>query len=214
LITYRPPVNHSQLDRVSSYKYLGVWLTSSLNWSMQVASVCKRARQEIGIIYRRFYRHTNCSTLLKLYLAFVRPHLEYAAPVWDPHQLGHIHSIERVQKFALKVCSKRWNEDYDHLCNLFNLPTLSDRRRYLKLCFLYQIIHSSRESPIVRRSMPTQNLRNHSPFLYHRPAAHTNAYYYSFFPHSVALWNSLPPSVHASNSLSSFKHALSHSPIL
>jgi len=52
-------VNHSQLDRVSSYKYLGVWLTSSLNWSMQVASV-----------------------LLKLYLAFVRPHLEYAAPVW------------------------------------------------------------------------------------------------------------------------------------
>ena len=207
-------VNHSQLDRVSSYKYLGVWLTSSLNWSMQVASVCKRARQEIGIIYRRFYRHTNCSTLLKLYLAFVRPHLEYAAPVWDPHQLGHIHSIERVQKFALKVCSKRWNEDYDHLCNLFNLPTLSDRRRYLKLCFLYQIIHSSHESPIVRRSMPTQNLRNHSPFLYHRPAAHTNAYYYSFFPHSVALWNSLPPSVHASNSLSSFKHALSHSPIL
>ena len=54
----------------------------------------------LGYLYRKFYRHANSSTLLQLYLAYVRPHLEYAAAVWDPHQQGHITSIESVQKFV------------------------------------------------------------------------------------------------------------------
>jgi len=36
---------------------------------------------------------------------YVRPHLEYAVPLWDPHQQGHTNSLEKVQKFALKVCT-------------------------------------------------------------------------------------------------------------
>ena len=34
-------VNHSPLEKLNSYKYLGVWITSTLNWSMQVLSVCR-----------------------------------------------------------------------------------------------------------------------------------------------------------------------------
>ena len=30
-------------ERENSYKYLGVWLTSTLNWSMQVNKVCKKS---------------------------------------------------------------------------------------------------------------------------------------------------------------------------
>ena len=98
-------VNGSPLEKVESYKYLGVWLTSSLSWSMQVSTVCKKARQKIGVMYHKFY-HASTPTLLQLYKACIRPHLEYAAPVWDPHQLGLIKCLENVQKFALKVCTK------------------------------------------------------------------------------------------------------------
>ena len=70
-------INHLPMGKVRSYRYLGVWLASSLSWSMQVKSVCQKARQQIGIIYRKFYGHSNCSTLLQLYLTYVRPHLEY-----------------------------------------------------------------------------------------------------------------------------------------
>ena len=93
-------VNNSPMEMVSSYKYLSVWITSSLDWSKQVTSVCKKARQHVGILYRKFYGHSNSFTLQKLYLLYVRPHLEYAAPVCDPHQHGHIDSLEKVQKFA------------------------------------------------------------------------------------------------------------------
>ncbi len=176
-------VNHSPMEQVSSYKYLSVWLASSLNWSMQVTSVCKKARQHIGILYRRFYGYSNSSTLQQLYLSYVRPHLEYAAPVWDPHHALQVHteSLERVQKF---VCAKSWDSSYDGLLNSCNLPTLVQRRRRLKLSFLYQVLHgnfSFPDAPLVRCPMPF-NLRNSSPSTLYRPVAHTNAYQFSFPP--------------------------------
>ena len=47
-------VNCSPLARVESYKYFGVWITSSLNWSLQVEEVCKKAKRQIGFLYRKF----------------------------------------------------------------------------------------------------------------------------------------------------------------
>ena len=67
------------------------------------------------MIFRRFYTTSNTATLKQLYLSFVRPHLEYAAQVWDPHLRTHINSLERVLKFALMMCCKNWNEPYDGL---------------------------------------------------------------------------------------------------
>ena len=102
------------------------------------SEICTKARWQAGIIYCKFYGHTS---LLQLYLTFVQPHLEYAAPVWDPHQQGLSDSLERVQKFALRMCMRDWNADYATLLQSSNLPTLANRRCYLKLCFLYQVIH-------------------------------------------------------------------------
>ena len=38
-------IKGASLECVSSYKYLGVWLTSTLSWSLQVTEVCKKARR-------------------------------------------------------------------------------------------------------------------------------------------------------------------------
>ena len=46
-------------------------------------------------------------TFLRLYLIHVRPHLEYAAVVWDPYQASIIKKLENVQKFALKAATKQ-----------------------------------------------------------------------------------------------------------
>ena len=203
-------VNGSLLEKVESYKYLGVWLTSSLSWSMQVSTVCKKARQKIGVMYHKFY-HANTPTLLQLYKACIRPHLEYAAPVWDPHQLGLIKCLENVQKFALKVCTKSWNVDYESMLTSCNLTSLASRRRFLKLCVLYQMTHGTLNfpnTPVANRVLPAVNLRSYTPYLLYRPVAHTNAYHFSFFPDAITHWNTLPTSVLSCNSLCAFKHAL------
>jgi len=74
-------------------------------------------------MYRKFYR-ASTPTLLQLYKACIRLHLEYAALAWDPHQLGLIKCLENVQKFALKVCTKNWNMDYESMLTSCNLEFL------------------------------------------------------------------------------------------
>jgi len=85
----------------------------TLNWSTHVMEVSKKARSQLGIISRNFYQHSNNATLRQLYLSYIRPHLEVAAMVWDPHQFGLIKFLEKVQKFALRMATRNWNLDYD-----------------------------------------------------------------------------------------------------
>ena len=150
---------------------------------------------------------------MQLFLTFVWPHLEYAALVWDPHQQGLSDSLERVQKFALKMCMRDWNTDYTTLLQSSNLPTLASRRHYLKLCFLYQVIQGQFDFPgaPVVRNLPL-NLRNNSTFLLLRPVTWSITHQFSCFPHTVDLWNSLPyihrSMVHSCGSLNSLKRCL------
>ena len=176
---------------VNAYKYLGVWITSSLSWNKDVEEICKKANQQIGLLYSRFYQHCSSRTLMRLYTALVRPHLEYAVPVWDPHLSKNVTSIKRVQRFALKVCTKTWNSSYDNLLSLTGLPRLSERRKQLKLCLLYHYTSHTNRSPLLFRTLPVNVCNRHS-FLLSRPTCHTEAYDYSFFPHSISLWNKLP----------------------
>ena len=68
-----------------------------------------------------------------MYQYLVRPHFEYAAPVWDPHLLKDIKSVENIQKYGLKMCLKRWDLGYQELLHLAQIPTLENRIIYLKL---------------------------------------------------------------------------------
>ena len=54
-------------------------------------------------IARHFYKNSNSQTLLKLYLAYVRSHLEYCLHVWSPSLKGDIDIVEAVQKYALRL---------------------------------------------------------------------------------------------------------------
>ena len=116
------------LERVECFKYLGLLLTSDLSWSTHVDSICSKARKLLGLLYRKYYQYAEPQILLQLYVSLVRPHLEYASPVWNPYLQKNINTLENVQKFALRMCSKRWDQAYSQLLQLFNITELSERR--------------------------------------------------------------------------------------
>ena len=131
--------------------------------------------------------------------------------MWDPHHQGLIDSLERVQKFALKLCLRDWNAGYNSLLQSCNLPILTHRRRHLKLCFLFQVIHGQFNfpgAPIFPRNL-AHNLQISGPFLLQRPPFITSVHQFSFFPHAITHWNSLPPSIRCCTTLYTFKHNLS-----
>ena len=136
-----PPIfllNGSPLEQVFSYKYLGVYLASDMRWRTHIDHICTVARKLIGLLYRQFYNIVDSTSLLELYRSMIRPHLEYAAAVWDPHLARDKDQLEKVQKFALRMCCKSWEDGYHMLLEDCGLEA---RRQYLKLCTLFKIIH-------------------------------------------------------------------------
>ena len=136
-----PPLtlNGVPLERVETFKYLGLLLSSDLSWSNHIDAV--RAKRILGLLYRQYYRHADSEAIRQLYISLVRPHLEYGCTVWDPHTHKNKEALEKVQKFACRMATKRWDAGYEELLDLLNLPSLVYRRTHLKLCQLYKLIH-------------------------------------------------------------------------
>ena len=182
------------LEKVESYKYLGVLINSTLTWSDHISRVCSKARQQLGLLYRQFYGDSNTSTLKALYVTQVRPHLEYTIPVWDPHLSKDIEALESVQRFASKVCTKKWRDvSYEDRLKLMNIDTLRSRRLQLKLCYLYKILNGQAyfiNSPLTLFSS-IYNTRSHNLTL-NVPFTRSASSFNSFFCQTVRMWNQLP----------------------
>ena len=125
-------LNNQNLEQVKQYKYLGVTISSNLRWSPHIEQICKSARKKLEIINRNF-SHTSSSphVILQLYLSFVRPSLEYASQVWDPHSSKDVKVLENIQKFALRIATKQYYARYEILLDTFQLPSLENRRSFL-----------------------------------------------------------------------------------
>ena len=115
-------LNSSPLEQVETFKYLGVLLSSDLSWSSHVDFICTKARKLIGLLYRRLYGNVDNRSLLELYSVLACPHLEYAAPIWDPHFIKDTNKLESVQRFTLKMCFKQWDLGYQDLLDLSQPP--------------------------------------------------------------------------------------------
>ena len=139
----------------------------------------------------------------------VRPILEYACPVWNPHLVKHIHSIESIQRRATRLICGSVKSYSERLAEL-NWSTLELRRKYLCLVQLYKIIHGFSDVDYTRYidlTGPTRTRRNHD-FKIRPRAVRTNYFKFSFFNRYVNDWNSLPNSAMSASSLNAFKNRL------
>ena len=195
-------LNGIRLEQVETFKYLGVLLSSDLLWSAHIDSICTKARKVIGLLYRRFYGNVDNHSLLEFCSVLVRPHLEYAATIWDPYLIKDANKLENV--LYIKMCLKQWDLGYQDLLDLSQFPTLKNPRLYLKLCTLYKIMHGYFYFPY-NVFLPQLNRHSYSLPLVHIPHARTNAFKSSFVPSSVSIWNNLPHEALIAPTITPFK---------
>ena len=177
-------LNDQALERVRQYKYLGVVITEDLTWSTYISKITSKARKVVGLIYRQFYSMSSTPSLLQLYISLVRPHLEYASPVWDPFLVKDIQKLESVQKLALKMCRKTWDSSYAGNLQLFSLPELSSRRKYLSLSYFYNLINGQFEFPDFPATLrqTSYSTRSSHSSVYFQPYAHLTHFLILSFP--------------------------------
>ena len=130
--------------------------------------------------------------------------------VWNPYLVKDINSLERVQKFALRICSKNSHETYQSLHNLFQVPTLQNRRLFLCLCTVYSIVNELVFFPeaVLPSTMPvtSSRCRNYNTYAYLVPHAHLNGLKFSFFTNTARVWNTLPHEALNTTDLAKFKY--------
>ena len=139
--TSRTPFNteyilHGQvLEVVTSARYLGVDISSNLSWNTHVDRVTANANPSLGFIKRNV--KTKSPKVREMdYQTLVRPQLEYASAIWDPHTKRNIYKVEMVQRRAA-----HWTmNDYARTTSVSSLlheldwQTLEERRSVAHLC--------------------------------------------------------------------------------
>ena len=101
--------------------------------------------------------------------------------------------LEDTQKFALKVCTKKWDENYDTLLTMCNIKTLAMRRSIVRLCLLFKIIPGDISYPNLPFTIRVQlyQLRHLNTTQLSVPFASSNNFKFSFFANTITAWNKL-----------------------
>ena len=112
-----------ELEHVLEEKDLGVIIDMELSFEEYIASKIKKANGMMGLI-RRTFSYLDPETFKRLYTSFVRPHVEYAQPVWSPHLRKHIRMLEHLQERATKLVDRMKDLSYTERLRALDLPTV------------------------------------------------------------------------------------------
>ena len=200
------------LECVTHHAYLGVEISHNLKWSLHINNIVAKANRALWFIRRNLHR---CPKSIKqqMYMALVRPHLEFACAVWDPYTTSDIQKIEMVQRRAARFVVSNYNRTegtVTSILNDLNWPTLQERRKNIRLATMYKIQSEDIAIHIpdyIHRQTVTST-RQYHPLKFRSMGVSSNVYKYSFFPNTISEWNSLPSSVLESCSIQYFKTAL------
>ena len=131
------------LSTVSSHSYLGVKLDSKLTWTNHVTDITSKSSKVLGMIKRTL---GPCKPEVKqtAYNMLIRPKLEYSSPIWNPHTISQVKSLERVQHSAASFVKNdyRRNTNPADLITALGWPTLERRRIIKQATTFYNILNN------------------------------------------------------------------------
>ena len=104
-----PNIASQTVERVTTYKLLGVHIDSTLSWSTHIEHIIKKATTKLYFLKQLKRPGLPNSHLLHFYITVIRLVLEYCAPVWHytltKAQSG---SLEADQKCAIHITHNQW----------------------------------------------------------------------------------------------------------
>ena len=106
ILNNSPPLlfNDNIVERVNTHRHLGVYLSSTLDWSVQINDVCLKASRKLSVL--RNVKFLKRNTLDMLYKIIIRSVIDYALPVYANNlKLTELARLDRLQYKAGKLVS-------------------------------------------------------------------------------------------------------------
>jgi hypothetical protein len=128
------------LETVRETRYLGVILQTDLKFNKHIQSKIGKAKKQLGMIKRALH-DAPASARLLAYTCLCRPHVEYAASVWDTSVDYLMHDIEMVQHSAIRFISTlKGRDSVTAAREKLELETLADRRTKIRHALLLRLL--------------------------------------------------------------------------
>ena len=206
-----PPLifNDCYIDLVNFHKHLGLYLSSTLDWSKQISEVCLKANRKLSVL--RSVKLLSRQTLDILYKLTVRSVIDYALPVYcTTLKQTDLARLDNIQYRAAKLVTGAYHlTSRDKLNNELGWENIQKRCEILSLNIFHKI-HRYETRPLIRSCMPTPDIENKYPSRskggYIPFKKFTTKFNNSFFPHTTQLWNNLPNAVKCKDLIEFKKH--------
>ena len=210
---YEYNMKNEKMTVVEEEKDIGVVMQKNLKPSKH----CKKAADIASAVLRqlaRNFHYRDKNTFKKLYIQYVRPHLEFAAPAWSPWLQEDKNKLERVQRKAVGMISGLKSGSYEEKCKELNIDTLEVRRERQDLLEAYRVVHSEEHEnsqkllvrQIERAGAATRATAD--PWKLSVPRARLDIRKHTFASRVPEKWNNLPIEIKNAANLMMFKNAL------
>lgn len=206
-----------KLDLVSSYKYLGVWIDSSLSFAEHLSSLQSKVKARLSFLYRNRSSFTATAKRSLVQLT-VLPLFDYGDVVYRSACKGALERLNVLYHSAIRFAT---NAPYrTHHCDLYTLanwPSLETRRNIHWLMMVFKTLLGLTPSYLTLllhlRPAPTHNTRSAPLILLNAPRAHSSLGRSSFQVAAADSWNQLQKSLQLQTltSVNSFKQVITKS---
>jgi ribonucleases P/MRP protein subunit RPP40 len=141
---YEYSMDGEKLEVSEKERDIGIEIHQSLKPTKQCAKAAATARSVLGQISRSFH-YQDRKTFVKLYITYVRPHLEFSTPAWSPWSQLDIKTLEKVQEKFVNMLSGLAGKTYEEKLAELHLDSLEKRRQVADVAMAHKIIHKQGE---------------------------------------------------------------------
>src|SRR6266536_750284 len=208
LVPFTYKISAQPLNVADQVKDLGVIIEADLKFKAHIAQITLKASQRSYLIYRSFLSR-DMSNLIRVFKVYVRPLLENLSPIWSPHYINLIQSVEKIQKSFTKRLPGLRKLSYGHRLENCKLQSLEHRRLVADLILTYNIVRGNVSTHFDNYFSYNLNKysRGHSLRL-QVLQSNSDIRKYFFANRIVKVWNSLPDHLVLSPSISKFKRSI------
>ena len=197
----------NRLERVTSTKFLGVFLDEKLKWTQHLNHVAIKLARGLGIM-GRVSKILPLDILRMLYFSLIYPYLVYCCIVWGSASATALHKLEVLQNRAVRMITRSpFRATASPIFKQSNLLKLCDIRHMQILLFMYKCKHAllpeSCMNYCILNLQHSYNMRNIHYFA--AQPFRTSIREHCISVQGPRVWDLLPVSLQSSDSIESLK---------
>ena len=197
---------NTSVEKSYSVKDLGVLMDEDMAFGEHIHNMKNKAKKVAGWIFR-IVQSRKPEDVLLLYRSYVRPHIEYACPVWSPYLVNKIQTVESIQRSVTARIHGLENLNYHQRLVKLKLYSLQRRRERYDIIHVWKIQQKIIPNDINLQFYETSRhgWKCKQEKLPQRQRHLATIKYNSFSYRATSLFNFIPKSVKNSKTTTNFK---------